>query len=419
MTKIDLNETIIEAPTSAFFTSEVYDQLPPPIKKMVNVLIEPNEKAVFLMGTLGILSGMLPNIHGVYDGQTVYPNLYIFLIGPYGSGKGALSYARELGQAVHRHRLADTRESRKNIDKSDPVPPQLLHFIPANNSKTGFFELLDANLGAGTLFESEGDTLADAIKQDYGKFSDGLRKGYHHEAISYYRRTGKEFVEIDNPRLSVVLSATFDQMLGLIPTSENGLFSRFCFYNLQGDPKFKNVFAEGKTDYQAKFKTFGLDMGAIYEFLREQPDPVTFSFTDDQQKQFVTKFQALKDEIRNDITTDLDGLVNRLGLQYFRICMILSVYRALADDGINNPLYCKDVDFDLTGLVIDVLTQHAIDIYLQLPQPQDFSNRHVVKSENVQKALELRQAGYSYSAIAKHVLGSEKLKSTIYRWLQE
>lgn len=419
MTKIDLNESITQAPASTIFGPEIYDQLPGPIKNMVNVLIDDNEKAVFLMGALGTLSGMLPNIQGVYDGQTVYPNLYVFVVGPYGSGKGAMSYARELGKRIHHDKLSFTREARKALDKGDPEPPQLMHYIPANNSKTGFFALLHDNAGVCTLFESEGDTLADAIKQDFGNFSDGLRKGFHHEPISYYRRKNKEFVEIDKPKLSVVLSATFDQMKTLIPTSENGLFSRFCFYCLQGDPKFNDVFTEGKSDYQAKFKTFGREMGAIYLYLNDLQSPVVFRFTDDQQKRFVTKFQALKDEIRNDITADLDGLVNRLGLQYFRICMILSVYRTLADHDINKPLYCKDVDFDLTGLIIDVLTHHAIDVYLQLPQPRDFSNRHVVKSENVQKALELRQAGNSYSKIAENVLGSKKLKSTIHRWLQE
>lgn len=416
MAKFDLNDTTTQAEPQKTFTPAIYDQLPRELKKMVDVLTDPNEKAVFLMGALGTLSGMLPNIKGLYDGQFVYPNLYVFIVGPYGSGKGALSFARCLGHAVHRHKLAATLKAKESLIDGDPEPPQQLHFIPANNSKTGFFELLNDNHGAGTLFETEGDTLADAIRQDFGNFSDGLRKGFHHEPVSYYRRANREFVEIDNPRLSVVLSATFDQMQTLIPTSENGLFSRFCFYNLQGDGKFKDVFSAGKNSYQDRFKTFGLEMGVFYELLREQDNTVIFTFTENQKAQFILKFQALKDQIRNDITTDLDGLVNRLGLQFFRISMILAVFRDLDSDGLNNPLYCTDQDFDLAGLIIDVLTGHAIDVFLQLPQPQDFSHKLIDKAEDVKRAIEMRRDGHSYATISKAIFGNENHKSTIYRW---
>lgn len=421
MGKIDLNETTATAPTIAF-APKIFERLPGPLKEMVYSLIDPTERGVFLMGALGTLSGLLPNIQGLYDGMTVYPNLYVFIIGPYGSGKSALGYARMLGQALHRQKLAETMTAKENRQENEPEPPQLLHFIPANNSKTGFFELLNGNQGAGTLFESEGDTLSDAIRQDFGNFSDGLRKGFHHEPISYYRRANREFVEIDNPRLSVVLSATFDQMLTLIPTSENGLFSRFCFYNLPGDPKFKDVFAPGKINYQERFRLLGLDIRTLYEYLSGFEQPFIFQYTDDQRAQFITKFQTLKDKIRNDITSDLDGLVNRLGLQHYRISMILSVFRHLDDkiptniDGLTTPFYCGKEDFELAGQIIDVLTAHAIDVFLQLPQPQEYSHKLIDRAEDVRKAIELRRAGHSYAAISEAIFGNANHKSTIYRW---
>ncbi|MDR1653326.1 MAG: DUF3987 domain-containing protein [Prevotellaceae bacterium] len=33
-------------------------------------------------------------------------------------------------------------------------------FVPANNSATGLFQILNDNKGVGLLFETEGDTLA-------------------------------------------------------------------------------------------------------------------------------------------------------------------------------------------------------------------------------------------------------------------
>jgi len=79
-------------------------------------------------------------------------------------------------------------------------------YIPANNSKSGIYQLLEENDDKGIMFESEGDTLADAIKQDYGSFSDTLRKAFHHENLDLFRRGNEELIEINKPELSVVLS---------------------------------------------------------------------------------------------------------------------------------------------------------------------------------------------------------------------
>ncbi len=415
---IDLN-AITPDTQRRTFPAAVFDEMPVMISDGLEALTDPTEKSVFLMGALGVISGMLPNIVGQYDGQTVTPNLYVYILGPYGSGKGALRYARELGAAVHRLKLAETLEAQENHLEGEPEPPQLLHFIPANSSKTGFFELLSANQGAGTLFETEGDTLADAIRQDYGNFSDGLRKAFHHEGISYYRRTGKEFVEIDNPRLSVILSSTADQLLALIPTAENGLFSRFCYFTLPPDPSFKNVFDQAKAFCYDTFQDVGHALREIYKFMNGQSEPVTFELTPDQQKQFLDHFQKLKTALQNDVSHDLDGAVNRLGLQFFRIAMILTTMRYFGGDGLKRPLVCGDQDFQLTMQIIEVLKTHAVDVYARLPQVMDFEHKHIDRAENVKKALELHRAGQTYRQISETVFGTQTHVSTIFRWINQ
>ena len=123
-------------------------------------------------------------------------------------------------------------------------PPEKMLFIPANNSSTGAYQLLGDSDGKGLIFETEGDTLAQAFKSDYGNYSDGFRKAFHHETISYYRRTDREFVDIESPCLSAVLSGTPKQVSALIPNAENGLFSRFIFYFMNVKTNWKDVFAD-------------------------------------------------------------------------------------------------------------------------------------------------------------------------------
>ena len=55
-------------------------------------------------------------------------------------------------------------------------------------------------------------------------------QGLDHDRLSYNRRTDREYREVKRSYLSVLLSGTPAQVKPLIPTAENGLFSRQLFY---------------------------------------------------------------------------------------------------------------------------------------------------------------------------------------------
>ena len=153
------------------------------------------------------------------------------------------------------------------MDFSMPKPIKPLEkmlIIPANNSATGVFQLLSENEGSGLLFETEGDTLACAFKSDYSNYSDGLRKAFHHEATTYYRRTDHELVEILSTRISVVMSGTNGQVATLIPSAENGLFSRYMFYHMNIQLVWKNVFAKSNRGLEAYFDSLGQEFLPLY-----------------------------------------------------------------------------------------------------------------------------------------------------------
>ena len=58
------------------------------------------------------------------------------------------------------------------------------------------------------MFETEGDTLANTFASDYGDYSNGFRKAFHHETISYVRRKDREYVNLKHPRLAASGSST-------------------------------------------------------------------------------------------------------------------------------------------------------------------------------------------------------------------
>ncbi len=395
---------------------------------------------MFLISALGVISGLLPKVQGFYDTKNYGPNLYTYILGKYGSGKGSIQMAKMLGMKIHTARLQEyvialklynqkLQQYKKDLkrflnDKAEIIeqpeeplpPPQTMLYIPVNNSKSGMFQLLDENQGRAILFETEGDTLVDAIKQDYGNYSDGLRKAFHHEEISFYRRSGKEFREIDNPSLSLILSSTFDQFQNLIPDIQNGLFSRFCYYILPPSRKFKNVFDKNKYDYPAYFMELGNEMTTLYDRLINLDTPIHFQFSDEQQPAFLSLFQEWKDEFAEFVSDDLDGTVNRLGLIFFRIAMILSTLRSYEEDGLLQEITCSDLDFSLALSITETLKQISLRLFYWFPEikPNTKKSDFKKKAKQIDEAIKLRSSGTSYRNISK-ILNLPR--STIYRWI--
>ena len=125
------------------------------------------------------------------------PNL--FVVADAGMGKGALTLCRELVAPINRnlHELSKRLEQeykeainayikgKKDGGMTMPAePPMRMLVIPANSSASSFLKILGDNDGIGLLFESEGDTLSQTLKSDYGNYSDVLRKAFHHELVS-------------------------------------------------------------------------------------------------------------------------------------------------------------------------------------------------------------------------------------------
>lgn len=414
------------------FPPEVYENLPDLLRQpCLEVLKDQNEREVFLVGALGVISGILPNIHAFYDQGFTGPNLFVYVLAPYGTGKGALKFARELARPIHEQKrkqaAAALEEYQIELEAKDGAkpnrPPNLMLFLPANNSKTGLLQLLHENRGKGILFETEGDSLADALATDYGNFSDLLRKGFHGESTTFYRRTEQEYREIENPAFSVVLSSTFDQLLRLVPSVQNGLYSRFLFYQLQGSPEFRNVFDREKEVYPEYFAGLGQKFLEIYNYLEVLPEPLQFRLQPWQEAHFVALFDGWKHELSEFTGPELDGMVNRLGLITFRIAMQLATLRAFEDGYLEDTLLCSETDFQNALRVVSTLRKNAIDIYYQLPRPKvsreasELEKELLSKADQVALCRQMQAQGLSYSEMAEKVLGDGKKKGTIFKWL--
>ncbi len=364
----------------------VYNNIPTFLQQVVKPSSSNEERDILLLGALTAFSACFPKLFGVYDQRKVFSNLYLFVTAPASAGKGRLNQIKNLVNPVHKQKREQSKTLKQqhqvematynmNKGKSETMekpskPPERMLFIPANNSVTGVYQLISDNEGRGLIFETEGDTLAQAFKSDYGNYSDGFRKAFHHETISYYRRTDREYVDIEKPCLSTVLSGTPKQIQALVPSAENGLFSRFMFYYMNIKPTWKNVFQTDTTNgLDEYYDQLGKDFFELYKTLKNNPD-IEVRLTTEQQQKFNVFFEKLQTKYLNLQPDDYIATVRRLGLIAFRIIMLFSIFRIMEDGDVNQVRYCEDVDFDNTLEMISVLVKHSSKVFNDLPIEQ-------------------------------------------------
>jgi len=395
----------------------IFDQLPDLLRRITSKGTSPEDKDILLLGSLVSMSACLPNIYGVYAERKVYPNLFLFVTAQASAGKGRLTLCRKLVEPIHKAlreqnraefeayqreltEYAAAKSDKVNMEKPQEPPLKML-VIPANNSATGLFQILNDNNGKGLIFETEGDTLALTFKSEHGNYSDGFRKAFHHETITYNRRKDREFVEIDAPRLSALLSGTPKQVAALIPNAENGLFSRFIFYFMNIRYEWKDVFAgENGQTLDHYFDHLGVQFYDLYKCLESQAEPMRFCLTVSQQQQFNSYFEQTQIQYIELCGEDYIGTVRRLGLITFRLAMILTAIRIMDTGELRSPLVCIDTDFNIAMEMVKVLVQHAAHVFQQLPT--DTATK--VQPNQKQQFLNMLPAEFdrqTYLAVAK------------------
>lgn len=376
----DVEEDDAALPT---FSGTVAENLPEFLQKVVVKADSAEDGDILVLGSLVVLSACLPNVMGIYNKRPVWANLFLFVTAKASSGKGRLALCRYLIEPIHetlrqqneaeyleyKQKMQEYNCAKNKVGLQKPdEPPLRMLFIPANSSATAVYQVMNDNGGQGIMFETEGDTLANTFSSDYGNYSDGFRKAFHHESISYVRRKDREYVNLKRPRLSTLLTGTPKQILSLITDAENGLFSRFIFYYMNIRLDWQNVFDdeldEPLDDY---FTKLGEEFNDFYVTLKAAGD-IRFRFTSDQASAFNEWFEKSQLEYAVRYGDEMIASIRRMGLITFRIAMILSALRIMENGRFESVLICSDVDFGNAMEITKVLVEHTAKVFRDLPR---------------------------------------------------
>ena len=369
-------ESQAEDRTLPLLDPSVYTNLPSILRKAVDTMHIRQEKDLVLIGSIVTLSSVLLPFRTIFHGRTIFPNMFLFVPGPAGSGKGRLDFCYRLVRPIHNDKRElwqlQQEEYKQELDRyralskkekanttSPAKPPITLLRVPANCSATSFAEAMADN-GNMLMFETEGDTVVNTFKSDYGNYSDNFRKAFAHEEFGYLRRgNDSEEKEVHNPRLSVVLSGTPEQVKSLIPNAENGLLSRFIFYTLSATDEWLDGFSGYDTEnpLEKVFDDLGAEVERYYQHLKNIQE-VWFTLSFVQQQKFNDYFAEEKQRMK-ELNGDLyNASTHRLSWALLRISMILSALRCMDTGKVPEKIECSDADFDTALSIIRTISQH-------------------------------------------------------------
>ena len=347
---------------SELIPDDIYDALPEALKVACSKF-EGRERDVFFVAAITVLSGYFNNVKGIYDGKEIYPNLYAFVVANAASGKSAAKYAKALCRPYHDMRVEKTKNQMTAymIDKSNyekdkrkkgsedlvepKKPKQKVFFLPGNSSEASLISLIADNDGKGCVFETEADTISGSNSKEWGGFSHVLRNNYHHEDITRSRKTDEEFTEIISPRFSFLTTGTPEQVKRLIPSAEDGLYSRFLFYSYSIQYEWRSTFTESLSESVDEF------MSAIgKEFCSNfsNKENRLFNITKEQGERLDKAFSSKLDKLNLKEEENAISILFRHGLMVYRISMVLS-----ALDSNNNEIVCSDNNFEIALRLIN------------------------------------------------------------------
>lgn len=313
--------------------------LPTILQNMLSLASTPEEQDILLMSTLTAASACVPKLYFRYGptGKRYYANLQAFILAASASGKGIANQALEMVRIV------------------DAKHPML---IAGDSTLAAWYMSLEEQGGRGYMHESEGSVITDIWKTAAANYNTALRKAAEHEAISRNRCYGSS--EIKCPKLSMLLTGTFNQYRALVPSVENGYFSRLLALVIRETHPFDKRYVSATGGQSVIPKQAGNQLLKIYESLMQKPEQ-EWSLTDAQKERLGEHLETEYATLISLLGDNFHSVVVRMAIQIERIAMILTAMRnplSVASELNSDILTCSDTDYATAELIGNKLLLH-------------------------------------------------------------
>ncbi len=373
-------------------------KLPESVQQMLSLASTPEERDIILMATLAAASACVPNLYFTYGptGKKYYANLQCFILAAAASGKGIANQALEMIRV---------------IDEQHPL------LIAGDSTLAAFYKALEEQNGVGYLHESEGSVITDIWKTSAANYNTTLRKAAEHEPISRNRVKGAS--EIKNPRLSMLLTGTFGQYKALVPSVENGYFSRLLTVVIKGTNPFDKRYVSSKGGQSAVPRIVGQRLLRTYETLMNTGER-EWSLTEAQKERLGEHLATEYGTLIGLLGDNFHSAVIRMAVQIERIAMILTAMRS--EQGVktaslkDNRLICSDSDYDTAELIGNRLLLHLATAYRLIDGDAQSLIPDIKPLDQRKVLFEQMKSEYKLQELISEAKSQGISRATVIRW---
>lgn len=364
--------------TSTYIPDSVYKSLPSIFNGVFDNL-GVRERDVVFLSSLTSLSACFPRVSFKRnDGKVYFPNLNCLIVAPSASNKSYSIHGKQIIKTLlnqlnsaSKNHSAKSNEIREALESYPDINENFL--IPGNNSYAGIIHCLNRNNGIGIIHESEADVIGDNLSKEWGDYSTLIRNSFEHETISCYRIKDKKTTTIENPKLSIHLTGTPDQVSKLIPNTDNGLFSRFIYYTYENDLNWRNPFAPNYEPLTLNDKMVQLSSNTLGYIANRLQSDLEFHLSEANLIKMDKFYTEIIDKLKRS-QTDLDtSFLLRSTTNLLRIGSILSIFRTERKE--TSEAIINSTDFDSALSIIKVSFDHSILMMKKIQKCKMFNKK--------------------------------------------
>ncbi len=377
------------------------NNLPELMQSVLSLAHTPAEKDMLLMSALTACSGVLPNLYFKYGvgAKRYYPNLQLFIVGSAACGKGIANLALELVKPIH-----------------EKMPL----IIPGDATYPAFYQTLAKQKGRGYIHESEGSVITDIWRSSTANYNTALRKAAEHETIS--RARCKEASVIENPQLSMVLTGTFSQYHALVPSIENGYFSRLLTLIVDEHQAFNSQYVQPSENSGDVIKAAAEQLYHLYEKLLFAK-PREFCLTPDQRTRLGHHLETAYPTLIRMLGEDFHSVVLRMAVHIERIAMILSALRLTEEpcmiSNFKFMIECADADYQTAEMIGNKLILHMAQAYQLVKGTEKIEAPKVKPLDQKQILLSLLPEEFESKMLVDEAQLQGISRRTAFNWSEE
>ena len=259
--------------------------------------------------------------------------------------------------------------------------------------------------------------ITDVWRSSVTNYNTALRKAAEHEPIT--RNRANDNSSIACPQLSVLLTGTFSQYKALVPSIENGYFSRLLTLIVNDQQAFSSKYVEPTNGSNGVMTLAAERLFELCQMLY-QSRPIEFSLTPEQRTRLGQHLETAYPTLIQMLGDNFHSVVLRMAVQIIRIAAILSAMRM--DNGqrtMDARLIGSDTDYAIAEMIGNKLILHMAAAYRMIKGAEEVTVPQVQTLDQRKMLLSLLPEEFEMKTLVLEAKSQGLTERTAFRWNDE